>query len=181
MGCQNSKTIEAEDQINNNKIKNTNEQKENNDISNAVIEEIEESKESIENKENQEIEENIMFEKYSGQLIKGLDFKNSIIKSNDELIDNLRMYIPPKIQKKQNNSLVFNLNDKILTNSINIDFNEKYLIALKGFNNIEKVQNKKGNYAIYHDNNANNDNKYIALIVKKIEGNPQMTFFPEIF
>ena len=178
MGCQNSKTIEAEENINNNKIKNTNEQKENQDISNPVIEEIEENKE---NKENEEIEENILIEKYSGQLIKGLDFQNSIIKSNDELIDNLRMFIPPKIQKKQNNSFVFNLNDKILTNSINIDFNEKYLIALKGFNNIEKVQNNNGKYVIYHDNIMNNDDKYIALIVKKIEGNPQMTFFPEIF
>ena len=178
MGCQNSKTIEAEEHINNNNIKNTNEQKENQDISNPVIEEIEENKE---NKENEEIEENILIEKYSGQLIKGLDFQNSIIKSNDELIDNLRMFIPPKIQKKQNNSFVFNLNDKILTNSINIDFNEKYLIALKGFNNIEKVQNNNGKYVIYHDNIMNNDDKYIALIVKKIEGNPQMTFFPEIF
>ena len=128
-------------------------------------------------------DDNILIGIYSGLLIRGLNFQNSIIKSQDELITNLRMFIPTKIQKKQKNQKItygFNLDDKILTNSININFHKNYIIALTGFNNIENVKNSNGNYLIYHDGEINNEERYIAAVVKKIEGNPQILFSPQI-
>ena len=117
--------------------------------------------------------------KHSGLLIKGLNFKNCIIKSNDELIHNLRMFIPTVIPKNQNPN-GFNLNDEFLTNTININYNKNYIIALKGFNNIEKVVTYNNNYIIFHDGSTKEEEKYIALIVKKIEGDPQIIFSPEV-
>ena len=133
------------------------------------------------NSDNQNIEnENILISKYTGFLIKGLHFENCLIKSEEELINNLRMYIPSKIPKKQKNSFRFNLEDKILSNSINIDFNQNYILALKGFKNIENVKISDGNYMVYHNGLINNEERYIALVVKKIEGDPQILYSPEV-
>ena len=116
---------------------------------------------------------------YSGLLIKGLNFQNCLIKSNDELINNLRMFIPTVISKDLSPN-GFNLKDDFLTNSININYKQNYIIALKGFNNIETVITYNDNYLIFHDGITNTEDRYIALIVKRIEGEPQILFSPEI-
>ena len=161
MGCQNPKTIEDDNEAIN----------ENNTKKNTIKED---------DLKEEKLEEQILIETYSGLLIHGLNFQNCLIKSQDELINNLRMYIPPKIENKQKKSSVFNLNDKILSNSININFNKNYIIALTGINKIDNVKINNGNYIIYHDGEENSEDRYIALIVKKIEGNPQIIFSPEI-
>lgn len=146
MGCQNPKTIENDNEAEN-EIKN--------DTKKNTINE-DDSKE-------QKIEEEVLIETYSGLLIHGLNFQNCLIKSQDDLINNLRMYIPPKIDNKQNKSSAFNLNDKILSNSININFNQNYIIALKGINKIRNVKINNGNYIIYHDGEGNYEDRYFAL------------------
>ena len=165
MGCQNSNTSEGKTE----KI-----QENQSILEQNSIKEDKNHKEDEAIIEQEKKEENILI------LIKGLNFQNCLIKSQDELITNLRMFIPAKIQKKQKKSFVFNLEDKILSNSININFNKNYIIALTGFNNIKDIRNENGNYIIYHDGKINNEEKYIALVVKKIEGNPQILFSPEI-
>lgn len=171
MGCQNSNTSEGKNEM----------IQENKNIAkqNSIKSDINKA-----DKENEEIiehnEENILMATFSGFLIKGLNFQNCLIKSQDELITNLRMFIPTKIKKKQKKSFVFNLEDKILSNSIKIDFNKNYLIALTGINNVKDIKNENGNYIIYHDGQINNEEKYIALQVKKLEGNPEIQFSPEI-
>ena len=169
MGCQNSKTSEEKPEIiqeNKNILKQNSIKPDNNKEDEEIIEE--------------QIEENILIATFSGFLIKGLNFQNCLIKSQDELITNLRMFIPAKIKKNQKKSYVFNLEDKILSNSIKIDFNKNYILALTGFNNIIDIKNENGNYIIYHDSQINNKEKYIALQVKKIEGNPEILFSPKI-
>ena len=171
MGCQNSNTSEGK----------TEKIQENQNISEQnIIKEENNNKEDEAIIEQEKKEENILIATFSGFLIKGLNFQNCLIKSQDELITNLRMFIPAKIQKKQKKSFVFNLEDKILSNSINVNFNKNYIIALTGFNNIKDIKKENGNYIIYHDGQISNEEKYIALVVKKLEGNPQIVFSPEI-
>ena len=171
MGCQNSNTSEGK----------TEKIQENQNISEQnIIKEENNNKEDEAIIEQEKKEENILIATFSGFLIKGLNFQNCIIKSQDELITNLRMFIPAKIQKKQKKSFVFNLEDKILSNSININFNNNYMIALTGFNNIKDIKIENGNYIVYHDGQNNNEENYIALVVKKLEGNPEILFSPEI-
>ena len=160
MGCQSSNTSE-------NDVKQANENKINNNEKENEL-------------DKNQIDEDILIGMYSGLLIRGLNFKNCLIKSQDEYITNLRMFIPTKIPKKQKNSSGFNLDDKILTNSLDINFNKNYIIALTGFNNIENVENNNGNYLIYHDGKLNNEDRYLALIVKKLDGNPEILFSPQI-
>ena len=167
MGCQSTNTAENDkEQINENKSN-----EDNNIVNTNKNKEVEKSKEQ---------NENLLISLYSGQLIKGLHFKNCLIKSQEELDYKLRMYIPTKIPKKQKNSFGFNLSDKILTNTININFNQNYIIALVGFDNVENVKNNNGNYLVYHDGTTADEERYIALIVDKIEGNPEIMFSPEI-
>ena len=180
MGCQNSTTLENKNEPLNENTKKTKD----NTIKNKIkIKNNENDNINNENDTNKEEDDNILIGIYSGLLIRGLNFQNSIIKSQDELITNLRMFIPTKIQKKQKNQKItygFNLDDKILTNSININFNKNYIIALTGFNNIEDVKNNNGNYLIFHNGVINNEERYIAAVVKRIEGNPQIQFSPQI-
>ena len=186
MGCQNPKTLDTDNnkdkdkdalneddnkKNNNNNINNKTNNNNNNNKNNNNVEN---------NSDKEEKDENILISVHSGRLIKGLPFQNCLIKSDDELINKLRMFIPTVIPKKNKNTNAFNLNDKILTNSININYHKNYIIALKGFNKIENVLNDNDNYLICHDGTIKNEEKYIALIVKKIEGNPQLLFSPEI-
>ena len=178
MGCQDSKTSENNNEALDQNKKTEKEKVNNKNNNNNEI--ICNKEKEIEKEEN---DENILIGIYSGSLIRGLNFQNSIIKSQDELITNLRMFIPTKIQKKLKNQKKiygFNLDDKILINSININFNKNYIIALTGFNNIEDVKNNNGNYLIFHNGVINNEERYIAAVVKRIEGNPQIQFSPQI-
>ena len=127
------------------------------------------------------VEENICINNYSGFVVKGLDFKNCIIKSQEELDNNLRLFISPIIPKIKKNDTGFNLDDVIYTNSIKIDFNKYYILALKDVNKIDKVVENNGNYVVYvNEYNKTNNNldleKYFALIVKKIKGDPKILF-----
>ena len=110
---------------------------------------------------------------YSGRLQIDIVFEDTLIKSQEELDDKLRCYIPTKIKKPDSNDLAFNTKDDILTKSAKIDFNKNYIIALNGINNVEKVDEIEGNYIIFHDNKSGYRNKYVALVVKKIGPNPK--------
>ena len=175
MGCQNSNTEENEKEEEKEKEKESiNESKSdihNNNLNNNI---------NQQNDLKKEQKENLLMSIYSGQLIKGLNFKNCLIKSQEELDYKLRMFIPTKIQKKQKKAYAFNLSDKILTNTININFDQNYIIALTGFDNVENVKNNNGNYLVCHDGIHENEEKYIALIVDKIEGEPEIIFSPKI-
>ena len=168
MGCQNSNTSEEKAENN----------PENKNILKQNSIKPDDNKEDEENIEQKE--QSILIASFSGFLIKGLNFQNCLIKSQDELVSKLRMFIPAKIKKKNKKSLVYNLEDKILSNSININFNKNYIIALSGFKNIKDVKIENRHYIIYHDGPNINEEKYIALVVKKLEGNPEFLFSPEI-
>jgi len=195
MGCNSSETSgDKQDSPNNKDGKDDKEDKDDiddkdgEDNNSIIVNEInfKENKGKKENKEKKQtnkenkLNDKILIEKYSGFLIKDLNFQSCLIKNDDELVSNLRMFIPTKIPKKQKSGFAFNTEDKILTNSAKINFNKNYLIALTGFNQIEDVKINNGNYLINHDGKTNNEDKYIALVVKKIEGEPQILFSPPI-
>ena len=113
---------------------------------------------------------------FTGFLQQDLKFEDCLIKTQEELDEKLRSYIPTKIKKENSNALGFNTKDDILTKSANIDFEQNYLIALNGINKVLKVEEMDGNYAIYHDNQPGRKNKYIALVVARIGLNPKFIF-----
>ena len=110
---------------------------------------------------------------YSGVLQIDIVFEDTLIKTQDELDDKLRCYIPTKIKKPDSEGLSFNTKDDILTKSADINFNNNYVIALNGINKVLKVEEMDGNYVIYHDNKSGYRNRYVALVVKKIGFNPK--------
>ena len=110
---------------------------------------------------------------YSGSLQIDIVFEDTLIKSQDELDDKLRCYIPTKIKKPDSDDLAFNTKDDILTKSANINFNNNYIIALNGINKVVRVEEMEGNYVIYHDNKSGYRNRYVALVVRKIGPNPK--------
>ena len=110
---------------------------------------------------------------YTGLLQIDIVFEDTLIKSQDELDDKLRCYIPTKIKKPDSEGLSFNTKDDLLTKSANIDFNNNYLIALNGINKVLRVEEMDGNYVIYHDNKSGYRNRYVALVVRKIGSNPK--------
>ena len=110
---------------------------------------------------------------YSGRLQIDIVFEDTLIKSQDELDDKLRCYIPTKIKKPDSDDLAFNTKDDILTKSADINFNNNYIIALNGINKVVRVEEMEGNYVIYHDNKSGYRNRYVALVVRKIGPNPK--------
>ena len=110
---------------------------------------------------------------YSGRLQIDIVFEDTLIKSQDELDDKLRCYIPTKIKKPDSDDLAFNIKDDILTKSADINFNNNYIIALNGINKVVRVEEMEGNYVIYHDNKSGYRNRYVALVVRKIGPNPK--------
>ena len=126
-----------------------------------------------------QMEENLCINIYSGFVVKGLDFKDCVIKTQEELNTNLRLFISPIIPKIKKNDTGFNLDDEIYTNSIKINFNKYYILALKDVNKINKVVENNGDYVVfvneYFKGNINLDlEKYLAVIVKKIKGQPKI-------
>ena len=130
--------------------------------------------ESNENSNNNS--KNLMIKKHRGLLIKNSKFSDTLIKSDQELNDKLRDFIPLRIKKDNSEELVFNVNDDVLTQSIKVDFNNEYIIALNGVNEVYKVEGANNYYTIFHDNQPSEKDKYIAIVVKKIEGEPTMIF-----
>ena len=122
--------------------------------------------------EDNDDEKNLLIKKYKGELTKNSMFTDTIIKSDNELEDKLRSFIALKVKKENSEELIYNTEDEILTKSIKVDFKRQYIIALNGINDIDKVQNSDNNYIIYHDNQPSSSDEYIAIIVKKIKGQP---------
>ena len=122
---------------------------------------------------------NLLIAIYSGLLIKEMNFQNCLIKSKEELTKKLRMFIPSILTKgtKKNK---FNIEDKILSNNLKINYYTHSIIALKEFNDIESVTKFNDNYLIVHKGQNNRDDRYLALVVKKIEGNPEIMFSPPL-
>ena len=127
---------------------------------------------------------NVCINRYSGFIIKGLNFQNCIIKSQNELDNNLRMFIPSKIPKIKKSDTGYNLDDDIFTNILEINFDKYYIIAIKDIYSINYIIQKNGDYVIYHNNKKKwNDSKsftnlerYMAFVVKKLEGDPKIIF-----
>ena len=125
---------------------------------------------------NQQPNTNLLVRSYKGILSPEAKFKDTLIRSSDELGEKLRNYIPSQISEGDN-KYKYNLYDDILTKSAKIDFDKEYIIAICGVNNVLRVEESNGNYVIYHDNQPKERNSYIALVVKKIPGiNPNFEF-----
>ena len=122
--------------------------------------------------EDNDDEKNLLIKKYKGELTKNSMFTDTIIKSDNELEDKLRSYIALKVKKENSEELIYNTEDEILTKSIKVDFKRQYIIALNGINDIDKVQKSDNNYLIHHDNQPSTSDEYIAIVVKKIKGEP---------
>ena len=109
-----------------------------------------------------------------GELIKNSIFTDTLIKSEKELDDKLRSFIPLKIKKENSEELTYNTKDDILTKSIKVDFEKQYITALNGINKIYNIKQANNNYIIYHDNQPSIKEKYIAIVVQKLEGEPRI-------
>ena len=120
---------------------------------------------------------NILLRQYKGLLSEDSTFTDTIIKSWDELNENLRTYIPLKIKKPENGEEALNTKDDILTKAVSFNFDEIYIIAITGINKVNAVEESNGKYIIYHDNKKPDKKSYIALEVKKIE-NAEIQFSP---
>ena len=128
-----------------------------------------------------ENEEEVLKKIYKGVLEPQEDdfkFNDILIKTQEDLDDRLRFFIATKVPKGDNKELVPNTKDDILTQSININFDENYIIALCGINKVLRVEAIEGNYVIYHDNNPVSKTQYIALIVKRLDNNPRFILSP---
>ena len=135
-----------------------------------------EDKEPIPKSDDPFGKKNLCLKMYSGQIQPNNDFVDSVIKNQEELEDKLRSYIPTKIKKDDSDVPVFNTRDDILTKSVNINFNEYYLIAINGVNRVLRVEEENGNYLIFHDEQPAEKNKYIALIVLQIGPQPEIFY-----
>ena len=109
---------------------------------------------------------NLLVRAYQGILSPGADFCDTIIKSNEELNAKLRNYIPSQIKK--NNDYTYNLDDDVLTKSVQVNFEKEYIIAINGVNQVIRVEEYNGDYLIFHDNQPKERNAYIALVVRRI-------------
>ena len=132
---------------------------------------------SIEDNENSNSpvqNNNLLIRQYTGLLSQDNTFSDTIIKSNDELNDNLRSFIPSKIKK--DNNYTYNIYDDILTKSEKVNFQDEYIIAINGIHKVLRVEELNGKYLIFHDNQPKEKNSYVAIVVKRISGfNPEFT------
>mgnify|MGYP007056254669 CR=1 FL=1 len=81
---------------------------------------------------------NLLIRAYAGVLTPGTNFSDTIIKSNIELNEKLRNYIPSQIKK--DNSYTYNLEDDILTKSEKVNFQDEYIIAINGVNKVIRAR-----------------------------------------
>ena len=132
---------------------------------------------SIEDNENSNSpsqNNNLLIRQYTGLLSQDNTFSDTIIKSNDELNDNLRSFIPSKIKK--DNNYTYNIYDDILTKSEKVNFQDEYIIAINGIHKVLRVEELNVKYLIFHDNQPKEKNSYVAIVVKRISGfNPEFT------
>ena len=123
------------------------------------------------------IGDNLCVKQILGMLNEDSDFKDALITNQFDLETRLRDHIPTYFPDPENPNLPKpNLKDDFITKSVKIDFNKRYIIAINGINKVDKVEEVNGDYMIYHDNKPCRKDKYIALIVKKLDGEPQIKF-----
>ena len=112
--------------------------------------------------------------KMTGLLQKDLHFQDCLIQSENDLENKIRMFIPTKKPDENNpEQLVPNIQDDIVTNSIQVDFDNYCVIAMSAIN-ITNVSEVKGCYLVYHDNQAKSSGTYCAVVVERLPGNPQI-------
>ena len=112
--------------------------------------------------------------KMTGLLEKDLHFQDCLIQSENDLENKIRMFIPTKKPDENNpEQLVPNIQDDIVTSSLKVDFDKKYVIAMSAIN-ITNVSEVKGCYLVYHDNQAKSSGTYCAVVVEKLPGNPEI-------
>ena len=112
--------------------------------------------------------------KMTGLLEKDLHFQDCLIQSENDLENKIRMFIPTKKPDENNpEQLVPNIQDDIVTSSLEVDFNKNYVIAMSAIN-ITNVSEVKGCYLVYHDNQAKSSGTYCAVVVEKLPGNPEI-------
>ena len=112
--------------------------------------------------------------KMTGLLQKDLHFQDCLIQSENDLENKIRMFIPTKKPDENNpEQLVPNIQDDIVTSSLEVDFNKNYVIAMSAIN-ITNVSEVKGCYLVYHDNQAKSSGTYCAVVVEKLPGNPEI-------
>ena len=120
-------------------------------------------------------EDNLIVKIYRGYLIQDSKFFDTLIKSEEELNQKLRVFIASRVRKDINSKdLIYNIYDDILTKSVNINFENNYVIAINGIYTVLKVEENNGNYLIYHDNQVCETIIYNAIVVRKIEGEPRI-------
>ena len=81
---------------------------------------------------NQQPNTNLLVRSYKGILSPEAKFRDTLIRSSDELGEKLRNYIPSQISEGDN-KYKYNLYDDILTKSAKIDFDKEYIIAFCEF------------------------------------------------
>ena len=112
--------------------------------------------------------------KMTGLLMKDLHFQDCLIQSENDLENKIRMFIPTKKPDENNpEQLVPNIQDDIVTSSLEVDFDKNYVIAMSAIN-ITNVSEVKGCYLVYHDNQAKSSGTYCAVVVEKLPGNPEI-------
>ena len=112
--------------------------------------------------------------KMTGLLQKDLHFQDCLIQSENDLENKIRMFIPTKKPDENNpEQLVPNIQDDIVTSSLEVDFDKNYVIAMSAIN-ITNVSEVKGCYLVYHDNQAKSSGTYCAVVVEKLPGNPEI-------
>ena len=112
--------------------------------------------------------------KMTGLLEKDLHFQDCLIQSENDLENKIRMFIPTKKPDENNpEQLVPNIQDDIVTNSIQVDFDKYCVIAMSAIN-ITNVSEVEGCYLVYHDNQAKSSGTYCAVVVERLPGNPEI-------
>ena len=112
--------------------------------------------------------------KMTGLLEKDLHFQDCLIQSENDLENKIRMFIPTKKPDENNpEQLMPNIQDDIVTSSLEVDFDKNYVIAMSAIN-ITNVSEVKGCYLVYHDNQAKSSGTYCAVVVEKLPGNPEI-------
>ena len=112
--------------------------------------------------------------KMTGLLEKDLHFQDCLIQSENDLENKIRMFIPTKKPDENNpEQLVPNIQDDIVTNSYQVDFDKYCVIAMSAIN-ITNVSEVKGCYLVYHDNQAKSSGTYCAVVVERLPGNPEI-------
>ena len=112
--------------------------------------------------------------KMTGLLEKDLHFQDCLIQSENDLENKIRMFIPTKKPDENNpEQLVPNIQDDIVTNTIQVDFDNYCVIAMSAIN-ITNVSEVKGCYLVYHDNQAKSSGTYCAVVVERLPGNPEI-------